>query len=144
MISKKIIFYCIILLFLCNCSEKNTENKDEIFELWTSQKAPENISVIKGKYWESAHWSKEYEIFIQIRSDKKWWNEFKNINNLEQYKTNFNEEIENNFYTNPQKRIIEQPNWFIPNKKSEIYIKGSSEYFWDPKSETIFIHELQF
>lgn len=143
MIYLKNILYFLILTFLFNCSEKTSENEHEIYNLWLSQKEPKNITVLNGKYWESAHWSKEYEIYIQLKSDEKWWNEFKKINNLNQYQSSFTDEIEERFYKIPLKKIITQPEWFKPKKTSEIYITHSGEYFWDEAAGIIFIHEIQ-
>jgi hypothetical protein len=31
-----------------------------------------DINMINGKYWQSAHWSKEYELYAEIKSTEDW------------------------------------------------------------------------
>ncbi len=144
MVNYKTYLKCVLILFLfVSCSEIRTENKDKIFELWTGSTLPKNVTVINGSYWQSAHWSKEYEVYIQIKATNEWWNELKNINELSNFKSSFNEDIERKFFRNKYKAIIEQPQWFKPKKSSEIFIRGGSEYFWNPKNKMLFIHEIQ-
>lgn len=139
----KYIFLLFFTVILTSCLEINSENPKEIFELWTGNELPKEIKLVNGKYWQSAHWTKEYEVYAEIKSTETWWNDFKNNNQLNDFKSSFNNDIEDKFFKNKNKDIIEQPNWFNPGKSSEIYIKGESEFFWNPKTKTIFIHEIQ-
>lgn len=139
----KYIFLLFFTALLTSCVEINSENTKEIFELWTGTELPKDINMINGKYWQSAHWSKEYELYAEIKPTQDWWKKMKKINQLDEFKSQFNIDIEEQFLKNNNKDIIEQPNWFKPEKNSEVYIKGSSEYFWNPKTKTLFIHEIQ-
>lgn len=135
--------YTVCLLVLFSCKEINTTDKSEIFQLWTGGNLPKNVEVINGSYWQSPHFTKEYEVYIQIKSTNDWWKEFKKINNLDQYKTSLDKDLEDKFYRTPHKEIIEQPNWFKPEKTCEVFVNGDSQYFWNPKAKMLFIHEIQ-
>ena len=139
----KYIFLLFFTVILTSCMEINSENPKEIFELWTGNELPKEIKLVNGKYWQSAHWTKEYEVYAEIKSTETWWNDFKNNNELNNFKSSLNNDIEEKFFKNKNEEIIKQPNWFKPEKNSEIYIKGSSEYFCNPKTKILFIHEIQ-
>ena len=139
----KYIFLLFFTVILTSCMEINSENPKEIFELWTGNELPKEIKLVNGKYWQSAHWSKEYEVYAEIKSTETWWNDFKNNNELNNFKSSLNNDIEEKFFKNKNEELIKQPNWFKPEKNYEIYIKGSSEYFWNPKTKILFIHEIQ-
>ena len=139
----KYIFLLFFTVILTSCMEINSENPKEIFELWTGNELPKEIKLVNGKYWQSAHWTKEYEVYAEIKSTETWWNDFKNNNELNNFKSSLNNDIEEKFFKNKNEEIIKQLNWFKPEKNSEIYIKGSSEYFWNPKTKILFIHEIQ-
>ena len=139
----KYIFLLFFTALLTSCMEINSENPKEIFELWTGHQQPKEITLVNGKYWQSAHWTKEYEIYAEIKSTETWWNDFKINNQLSDFKSSFNNEIQEKFYKNKNEEIIKQPNWFNPEKSSEIFIKGSSEFFWNSKTKTLFVHEIQ-
>lgn len=139
----KLLFFLIISVIITGCSEVSSENPKEVFELWTGSELPKEIQLKNVKYWQSAHWTKEYEVYAEIKSTENWWNDFKKNNQLNDYKTNFNNDIEEKFYKNKHKAIIEQPVWFNPDKSSQIYIKGGSDFFWNPKTKTLFVHEMQ-
>ena len=139
----KYIFLLFFTVILTSCMEINSENPKEIFELWTGNELPKEIKLVNGKYWQSAHWTKEYEVYAEIKYTETWWNDFKNNNELNNFKSSLNNDIEEKFFKNKNEEIIKQLNWFKPEKNSEIYIKGSSEYFWNPKTKILFIHEIQ-
>ena len=139
----KYIFLLFFTVILTSCMEINSENPKEIFELWTGNELPKEIKLVNGKYWQSAHWTKEYEVYAEIKSTETWWNDFKNNNELNNFKSSLNNDIEEKFFKNKNEEIIKQLNWFKPEKNSEIYIKGSSEYFCNPKTKILFIHEIQ-
>lgn len=120
-----------------------TDNKDQIFYLWTNGELPKDIKTINGKYWESGHFTKEYEVYIHLKSTDKWWENFKKINQLDAHKASFSEEIQSKL--NPEfKRVLQIPKWFKPDRNSVIYQKGESEFYWDSKTKDLYIHEIQF
>jgi len=133
------IFLLSVLMISCGIE---TESKEQIFYLWTNSEPPKDVKTINGKYWESGHWSKEYEIYIHLKPSEIWWNNFKKINELDLNKIEFSEEI--NLKLKPGfKKILVIANWFKPNKNSIIYQKGESEYYWNEQTQDLFIHEIQ-
>jgi len=135
-IMKKLLLNLIVISLLTSCSEKISTNPNEIYQLWSGNKPTDEIKVINGKYWESAHWSREYILFLELETDKKFWTEFKNQNNLIIDTTKFD-------YS-----ISEKPNWFNPSKKSIKYkindnFDQGSRYYQDSTSNKIFIYEIQ-
>ena len=64
----KYIFLLFFTVILTSCMEINSENPKEIFELWTGNELPKEIKLVNGKYWQSAHWTKEYEEYAEIKS----------------------------------------------------------------------------
>ncbi|MBD8081159.1 hypothetical protein [Chryseobacterium caseinilyticum] len=133
------IFFLITALISCGIE---TEDKEQIFYLWTNGELPKDVQTINGKYWESGHFTKEYEVYIHLKPSEKWWNEFKKVNELETHKSNFSEEIRLKLKPD-YKRVIEIPKWFRPNKNSTVYQKTDSEFFWNETTRDLFIHEIQ-
>ncbi|WP_262152465.1 hypothetical protein [Chryseobacterium foetidum] len=119
-----------------------TDDKEQIFYLWTNSDLPNDVKTINAKYWESGHWSKEYEIYIHLKPSEKWWTDFKKINNLNSSKANFSAEI-NSKLKSDFKSILTIPKWFKPTVNSTVYQKENSEYYWNEKTHDLFIHEIQ-
>ena len=101
----KYIFLLFFTVLLTSCMEINSENPKEIFELWTGNELPKEIKLVNGKYWQSAHWTKEYEVYAEIKSTETWWNDFKNNNELNNFKSSLNNDIEEKFFKNKKKKL---------------------------------------
>lgn len=133
---KKLLLNLIVISLLTSCSEKTSTNPNEVYQVWSGIKPTDEIKVINGKYWESAHWSREYILFLELETDGNFWNKFKNQNNLIIDTTKIN-------YS-----ISEKPDWFNPSKKSIKYkindkFDQGSRYYQDSTSNKIFIYEIQ-
>ena len=76
-IMKKYFFFLIISFFLVSCYDKTSSNPTEVYQLWTGTKPSKQIKVINGQYWESGHWTKEYVLFLELQTDKSFWERFK-------------------------------------------------------------------
>ena len=88
----------------------------------------------------------DFRNFLKPSTKKVLFSISKALNEINEIigKQVFYSNINMNFnYKNKNEELIKQPNWFKPEKNSEIYIKGSSEYFWNPKTKILFIHEIQ-
>ncbi|KQT18442.1 hypothetical protein ASG31_06895 [Chryseobacterium sp. Leaf404] len=133
------IFISAICVISCGIE---TDDKDEIYYLWTNAELPKDVLTINGKYWESGHFTKEYEVYIHLKPTVKWWNEFKKVNELDSAKSNFSEDIILKLKPN-YNRAINLPEWFKPNKNSTFYQKKDSEFYWNEKTKDLFIHEIQ-
>ncbi len=125
------------LLFVVSCTEINTTNPEKAYKLWIKSNPEDNLNIINGQYWQSAHWSLEYKVYLEIAENKNWWRKFKKDNNLIIDSTEINE---NDFW--------EKPKWFNPPKKSIKYKENSdfdqgTRYFEDSISKKIFVYEIQ-
>ena len=128
-------------LILVNCGVE-TDNKEQIFLLWTNAELPKEVKTLNGKYWESGHYIKEYEVYIHLKSTEKWWVDFKKNNQLDTHKSSFSEDIQKKLKSD-YKGVIKIPKWFKPSKNSTIYQKGESEFYWDNTTKDLYIHEIQ-
>ena len=133
---KKLLLNLIVISLLTSCSEKTSSNPNEVYQLWSGIKPTDEIKVINGKYWESAHWSREYILFLELETDGNFLNKFKKQNNLIIDTTKID-------YS-----ISEKPDWFNPSKKSIKYkindnLDQGSRYYQDSTSNKIFIYEIQ-
>ncbi|KMQ71820.1 hypothetical protein ACM44_04880 [Chryseobacterium koreense CCUG 49689] len=125
------------IFVIINCREIKTENPKKAYGYWTKSHPNDQLNIIHGNYWQSAHWSLEYKIYLEIDSNPDWWKEFKKVNNLiiDTSRTN-----ESDFW--------EKPEWFNPAESSIKYKENSdfdqgSRYFKDPLNGKIFIYEIQ-
>lgn len=133
---KKALMVLFSISILTSCSEKVSTNPQKVYQLWSGHKATDEVKVINGKYWESAHWSREYILFLELEAEKEFWNDFEKENNL------VIDTIKNDY------SISEKPAWFAPSEQSIKYkIKGDfdqgSRYYQDPINNKIFIYEIQ-
>lgn len=133
---KNILLNLIVILLLTSCSEKTSTNPNEVYQLWSGNKPTDDIKVLNGKYWESAHWSREYILFLELEADNKFWTDFKKQNNLIIDTTKID-------YSSSEK-----PNWFNPSKQSIKYkindnFDQGSRYYQDSINNKIYIYEIQ-
>ena len=124
-----------ILLLTISCYEEQTKDPIKTYQFWTGSKAPKEFKLIKGQYWQSAHWTKEYIMSLKMRPTKKWWDSFVEQNNLKRT---------NEKWIKPS----DLPNWFNPSKNSiEFKINDNfdqgSRYFCDYKTGICYIYEIQ-
>ncbi len=101
----------------------------ETYRYWTGQDPDEDMRVLNGEYWASAHWSKEYTMYLELRFPRA--KDFVMGNNLTRIKE--------------QRQIAGAPDWFTPPAKYEVW-EGQlgSLYFLHPKGGHIYIFERQF
>ena len=129
----------LIFIFLgasfISCSEKNSENPEEVYSLWSGSKPRNEIKLINGKYWQSSHFTKEYEMYLELVASKNWISEFIKQNDLKVL-TSTSIDLPSN-----------APSWFKvkPGFKSFIpsgFSQGSI-YFLDDKTGYMLIYEIQ-
>ena len=125
-----------ITLSIVGCTEHNTSDPYEAYKLWSGGGKPSReIHLIHGKYWQSAHWSKEYIMFLELKASSHWKDEFIKQNNL--------------IYKKDTAVMLEDdaPNWFKPSSTCRIFVpKGFNEgsvYYCDSTSDRMFIYEIQ-
>ena len=129
--------FLLLLVTMCSagCFEKNTTDAVEAYTFWAGQKPSNNVIPVHGKYWQSSHWSKEYEVYLEIKAPKTWREEFVKQNHLNSL--------------NDTAQIIDEnkPDWFKPTSRCKIYepsqFNQGSIYYEDTVAGVIFLHEVQ-
>jgi len=58
----------ILPILLTSCSIK-TKNAEEAYKHWSGTEPPKGIKLIKGEYYQSPHFSLEYELFLKFEAD---------------------------------------------------------------------------
>lgn len=133
---KNILLNLIAIFALTSCSEKTSTNPNEVYQLWSGSKPSKEVKVINGKYWESAHWTREYILFLELEAKPQFWTEFKEQNNL------IIDTTKNDY------SISDKPEWFKPSKNSikhkinDEFDQGS-RYYQDSTNNKIYIYEIQ-
>ncbi len=133
---RTILLYLVGIFLLTSCSEKTSTNPNEVYQLWSGIQPNKEVKVINGKYWESAHWTKEYIMFLELETEPQFWTNFKEQNNL------IIDTVQNDY------SISDKPEWFKPSKSSKKYkindnIDQGSRYYQDSINSKIYIYEIQ-
>jgi len=105
---------------------------EKTFEYWAGSAPWEGIEVLNGQYWSSAHWSKEYILYMEVTVPVKMALDFIEDNQLETVE----DEV---------KFPEDAPDWFQPLKTFKEYEAGSqgSKYFINTATGHLFIYEVQ-
>ncbi len=101
----------------------------ETYRYWAGQDPDEGMQVLNGEYWASAHWTKEYSLYMELKFPRaKDFVMGRNFKRLEQW-------VE----------MTGAPDWFTPPKHFEVW-EGSlgSRYYLDPKKGHLYMFERQF
>lgn len=127
----------ILLITFSSCIEKSISDPQEAYSYWIKSDMKSEIEVINGKYWESSHFTYEYIIYLELKVNVDWWTKFSKDNELV-IDTYQNESLYNNDF----------PKWFKPNQEFVKYKSNSnsdqgSMYFYNEKTQSVFIYEIQ-
>lgn len=132
----KITILCFISFLLTACFSVETDQPKKAWKYWSGSEPPENVQMIKGEYYQSPHFTLEYELFLKFKTNKKWLDEFITYNNLT---------IDT--IGNDWARRTALPNWFKPDRS---FVKYSSDpadnfersrYFFNPNNGEAYIFE---
>ena len=132
---KKIVIFSLFTL-LVSCFATETKNPEKAYKYWSGTESPKEIKLIKGEYYKSPHFFLEYELFLKFKSDKKWFDEFVESNELEIDTTQ-----------NDWSEWIELPIWFKIDINYVMYSKNQndeferSRYFINPENGMCYIYE---
>lgn len=133
-----------MLILLTSCDEINTNDPEQVYYHWSDGGVPTGVELLKGRYWQSGHWTKEYVMFLQLKPTRDWWQNFKEINRFEGHRIDKVGVSRSEIFEVEAPDWIEKPDWFTPDKGSEVYGQfGGSKYFWDTNKEMLFIYEIQ-
>ena len=125
-----------LLILLVSCFGVETKNPEKAYKYWSGSEIPKEIEIINGAYYQSPHFSLEYELFLKFKSSENWFNDFVEYNNLEI------DTIKHDWAGR-----TELPKWFKPNKNYLIYSKDQnneferSRYFINPSNDICYIYE---
>lgn len=100
----------------------------ETYRYWAGEDPDADMQVLNGEYWASAHWSKEYTLYLELRFPRA--KEFV---------------IGKRFKRSMEQQVIHgAPDWFDPPADYEIW-EGSlgSLYYLHPKKGHMYIFERQ-
>jgi hypothetical protein len=133
--TKQIVLSSFILIFtLIGCSEIKTNDPKKAYKHWAGTYPSKDLNVLNGQYWESAHLTKEYIMFLKLKPTKEWWEEFLKQNDIS---------VDKGEWTAPS----DTPAWFNPAKNTIRYYGGDhfnqSRYFRDTLTGVCFIYEIQ-
>ncbi len=128
------IAYLLTVISLTSCSEIKTTDPKDTYTYWAGTKPPSDIELLNGHYWQSAHWTKEYIMYLKFKPTKLWWDEFLKQNYISEDKDE---------WTMPS----DAPAWFKPSDNSIRYGDGEdfnqSRYFLDNQTGICYIYEIQ-
>ena len=132
--SMKQLLTILFLLLLFSCSEKRSSDAEECYRLWSGIKPPKEINVLNGSYWQSAHFTKEYILFLEIKAEDYWIKQFIKENKLVPA---------NDKWVKPNNT----PSWFVPTHSSRQWElpdqQTDSRYFEDTITGRFFLYEIQ-
>lgn len=119
---------------LTSCLEKRTSDAEEAFEYWSGMHPKSDIKILNGQYWESAHWSKEYKVYLEMQTNPEWVAAFVKQNDLK-------------IKTSDVTKLYDSPDWFQPRSGLKAYepsdFSQGSLYFVDKKTGYILFYEIQ-
>jgi hypothetical protein len=125
-----------LTFFWTSCMEKRTQDALKTYKYWSGgEEPPIDVHVAQGQYWQSAHWSKEYEIYLEIFAPPYWAEELIRQNELV---------LDGRTYDHSSS-IQETPQWFRPDGQFELYggRGGSTLLYWDRKNGHLLFYEIQ-
>jgi hypothetical protein len=126
-------FFLAVTTSLTSCMEKNTTDAIEAYNLWGGE-VPKEVEVINGNYWQSAHFTKEYIMSLELKASPLWRKELIKQNNL----------VETKERTSIPSKA---PTWFKPTESFKAFTQSGfsqgSVYFEDTVSGRMFIYEIQ-
>lgn len=127
-------FLLVILIGFSGCTHIHTDNPEKAFKYWTHIPLPNNeVEVLRGKYWQSGHFTLEYEAYFQIVKSKEWRDELIRLNSLS---------VDTAEWYCPK----DVPNWFFPPKSFIQYQSPNNSQFkfWiQQPGDTVYIYDLQ-
>ena len=101
----------------------------ETYRYWAGQDPDDDMEVINGEYWSSAHWSKEYTLYLELRFPRA--RDFvmgRNFKRVEAWHA-----------------LRDAPEWFDPSAQYELWEgQSGSHYYLHPTKGHLYIFERQF
>lgn len=133
--TKNILIIAFIFL-LVSCLPVETKNPVKAYKYWSGNEPPKEIEIMKGEYYQSPHFSLEYELFLKFKSEEKWFKAFVDQNQLKV-----------DTIGHPWANWTKLPKWFKTDLSYSIYGKDPnkaferSRYFRNPQTGICYIYE---
>ena len=133
---KRLIIILLLIPLLTSCFSVNISEPEEVFEYWLGIDPPQEVQLMKGQYYQSPHFTLEYELFLKFKAETSWFNELVTYNRLEL------DTVSNNWVG-----LTKLPVWFEIDKEYLIYNQNQnrafeqSRYFFNPKNGMCYIYE---
>ncbi len=118
--------------FTCFAQDGMHYGAKETFKYWAGEDPWEGIVVLNGQYWSSAHWTKEYIMYMDVKVPIEMALSFIADNGLQAT----NDDV---------KFPKDAPEWFNPPKDFKEYKAGNqgSKYFINTETGHMFMYEVQ-
>lgn len=117
---------------LISCLSSSSNNPEKVYKYWLKEEPPKELKLINGQYYQSPHFTLEYEVFLEMNVTKKWWDGFIRTNHLKI------DSVSDDFMT-------ELPKWFKVNSKFTKFSKNDkfdrSAYYINFSNGKCFIYE---
>lgn len=137
----RILYFIIICTTLSSCGYFNSGTWEDDTESWNKvfgEDVPKEVEIVHSRFWKSAHWSYEFEVFFELKTTHSFFkNYFINNNGVKKVKKL---EFQDHYFQ-------EKPNWFLP-KTIENYVIWTNEnenlkIFVDKKTYHVFYTYFQ-
>lgn len=129
---KRTVIILFISVLFYSCFPKETSNPKKAFKYWAGYNPPSEFNVSHGEYYQSPHFTLEYEVYLKLEPTSEWWNGLFDHYNLKS---------DTSTWSIPN----EAPDWFRPSQDSRMFWKSNdferSRYFIDRKTGICFIYE---
>lgn len=125
---------CLTLVLFTGCFSRSSSDAEETFKYWAGTNVPDNIEVINGQYFQSPHFTLEYELYLEFNTTSQWWEEFVQDNDLTEHQQMTNNDSH-----------VSKPEWFSPTDSFSIFSKNDnfdrSRYYFHTGSGRCFVYE---
>lgn len=117
---------------LMSCREQRSVDPVDAYTMWAGQKPDSTVTVLHGQYWQSGHWSLEYEVYLEMKVSAAWREAFFEQN---QFELSRNRHLPAN-----------APAWFKPTARYRYRESATSAYgaccFDDPDTGRLFFFDM--
>ncbi|MEQ6124060.1 hypothetical protein AAON49_07675 [Pseudotenacibaculum sp. MALMAid0570] len=131
---KKIIPFLFISVLVISCFSVETKNPKKAFEYWAGFSPGDSIQILNGQYYQSPHFTLEYEAFLKIKPTIYWWKALVNQKKLVRDTSEWNRFTNNDI-----------PKWFSLNKEYYMYkpkdVHNRSRFFIHKETRIVLIYD---
>lgn len=136
--NKRLYIIFLVAITCFNCGSGTFENDADTWIKVFGEDPPKEIQIINSRFWKSAHWSYEFELYAEFETSSDFVNSY------------FLERFDFKETTEPKLDIgfsDEKPKWFVTNTFEHYSIYESTTnnmvLFKDSSSKTNYLYALQ-